>query len=30
VFADDTPSRIPPLKGIEHHLDFIPGASLPN
>ena len=30
VFPDDTPSGLPPLKGIEHQIDFVPGASIPN
>jgi len=30
VFPNDTPSRLPPLRGIEHQIDFIPGASIPN
>jgi hypothetical protein len=30
VFSDNTLSRLPPLRGIEHHIDFIPGASIPN
>jgi hypothetical protein len=30
VFLDDTPSGLPPLKGIEHQIDFVPGASIPN
>ena len=30
VFPDDTPSRLPPLRGIEHQIDFVPGASIPN
>ncbi|XP_073262489.1 uncharacterized protein [Populus alba] len=30
VFPDDTPSGLPPLRGIEHQIDFIPGASIPN
>jgi len=30
VFPDDTPSRLPPLRGIEHQIDFVSGASIPN
>jgi len=30
VFPDDTPSRLPPLRGIEHQIDFVHGASIPN
>ncbi|XP_010527728.1 PREDICTED: uncharacterized protein LOC104805025 [Tarenaya hassleriana] len=30
VFPDETPHRLPPLRGIEHQIDFIPGASIPN
>lgn len=30
VFPDDTPSELPPLRGIEHQIDFVPGASIPN
>jgi len=30
VFLDDTSSGLPPLKGIEHQIDFVPGASIPN
>ncbi|XP_071928128.1 uncharacterized protein [Coffea arabica] len=30
VFPEDVPSGLPPLRGIEHQIDFIPRASLPN
>jgi hypothetical protein len=30
VFPDETPPGLPPLMGIEHQIDLIPGASLPN
>ncbi|XP_027170630.1 uncharacterized protein LOC113770389 [Coffea eugenioides] len=30
VFPDEIPSRLPPLRGIEHQIDFVPGASLWN
>ncbi|XP_024016329.1 uncharacterized protein LOC112089808 [Eutrema salsugineum] len=30
VFPDESPSGLPPIRGIEHQIDFIPGASLPN
>jgi hypothetical protein len=29
LFPDDIPSRLPPLRGIKHQLDFVPGASIP-
>ncbi|XP_051113700.1 uncharacterized protein LOC127239543 [Andrographis paniculata] len=30
VFPDDIPPGLPPLRGIEHRVDFVPGASIPN
>ncbi|XP_056854299.1 uncharacterized protein LOC130503756 [Raphanus sativus] len=30
VFPEEAPQGLPPIRGIEHQIDFIPGASLPN
>ena len=30
VFPDENPKGLPPVRGIEHKIDFVPGASLPN
>ncbi|GKV34693.1 hypothetical protein SLEP1_g43045 [Rubroshorea leprosula] len=30
VFPDDVANGLPPIRGIEHQIDFIPGATIPN
>ena len=30
VFPDEIPQGLPPIRGIEHQIDFMPGTQIPN
>ena len=30
MFPNDVPSGLPPIRGIEHQIDFVPRATIPN
>ena len=30
VFPDEVPNGLPPIRGIEHQIDFVPDATMPN
>ncbi|XP_065859834.1 uncharacterized protein [Euphorbia lathyris] len=30
LFPEEMPNKLPPIRGIEHQIDFVPGAQIPN